>query len=81
MPLLTRAQAAEHMNRLYPAAHWQPDDFGLYEVTYENAARPNVPVRLWLPVHAPNIAAVARYRLGLPDTCILTFERVDRAAE
>jgi len=81
MPQLTRTQATEHMNRLFPGANWQPDDFGLYEVTYENGARPSTPIRLWLPTHAPNIAAVARYRLGLPDTCTLTLERVDMATK
>ena len=81
MPTLSRTQAAEQMNRLFPWATWSAEDFGLFDITYELNGRAGLPFRMWLPVHAPNLQDVARYRLNLSSNADLRLARVDGDVE
>lgn len=81
MPTLSRTQAAEQMNRLFPWATWLADDFGLFEITYEANGRATLPFRMWLPIRAPNIEALVCYRLNVAADTAIRMTRVARDVE
>lgn len=81
MPSLSRAQAAEQMNRLFPWATWSADTFGLYEITYEVSGRRTLPFRMWLPVTAPNIQMLVCYRLNIAADTAMQMTRLGRDIE
>jgi len=74
MPSLTRSQAAEHLNRLYPGSHWLSEDFGLFKVVCKTGDRIST-FDMWLPVLAPNVESIARYRLNVDDSTLISLQR------
>jgi len=79
MPNLTRAQAAEQMNRLFPGALWEPDDFHLFRVQTHGSQ--SAKFLMWLPLRANDMRELVRYRANLPANVLISLEQMSADEE
>jgi len=81
MAYLTREQAAEQTNRLFPGAAWKADDLGLYLVSFVSPPGQSIQLRMWLPAQALDLRRIVRSRLNLAEDTELVIERESPAVE